>query len=217
MGKVLVLSFSDEEEEIYQRMLRIISNNKNFEWLNMIQNKNVIHIGELTVILENCTGTFYITDIMFQEGKWLTGYVVNNLELLQKNRVDGEITPVRFFNGIVRSSVTAVITNDGEVSAGLNYHIIPKDTMAAGDMSVAHNYGSHKLTLQSVFLEDDVVEINADARVATRNGSRIRADGFYSYSAAGDSKHQIKVKDRKSALVRMSFQEMAYGIGGKRI
>lgn len=84
-------------------------------------------------------------------------------------------------------------------------------------MSVAHNYGSHKLTLQSVFLEDDVVEINADARVATRNGSRIRTDGFYSYSAAGDSKHQIKVKDRKSALVRMSFQEMAYGIGGKRM
>ena len=105
----------------------------------------------VNVILENCTGTFYITDIMFQEGKWLTGYVVNNLELLQKNRVDGEITPVRFFNGIVRSGVTAVITNDGEVSAGLNYHIIPKDTMAAGDMSVAHNYGSHKLTLQSFF------------------------------------------------------------------
>ena len=113
----------------------------------------------VNVILENCTGTFYITDIMFQEGKWLTGYVVNNLELLQKKRVDGEITPVRFFNGIVRSGVTAVITNDGEVSAGLNYHIIPKDTMAAGDMSVAHNYGSHKLTLQSGFLEDDVVTL----------------------------------------------------------
>ena len=108
----------------------------------------------VNVILEDCTGTFYITDIMFQEGKWLSGYVVNNLELLQKNRVNGEIT-------LVRSGVTAVITNDGEVSAGLNYHIIPKDTMAAGDMSVAHNYGSHKLTLQSIFLEDDVVEINA--------------------------------------------------------
>ena len=67
------------------------------------------------------------------------------------------------------------------------------------------------------YKEDDVVEINADARVATRNGSRIKANGFYSYSAAGDSKHQIKVKDRKSALVRMSFQEMAYGIGGKRM
>lgn len=79
----------------------------------------------VNVILEDCTGTFYITDIMFQKGKWLTGYVVNNLELLQKNRVDGEITPVRFFNGIVRSGVTAVITNDGERSisrAELSHH-----------------------------------------------------------------------------------------------
>ena len=54
----------------------------------------------VNVILENCTGTFYITDIMFQEGKWLTGYVVNNLELLQKKRVDGEITPVPFLMGL---------------------------------------------------------------------------------------------------------------------
>ena len=34
----------------------------------------------VNVILEDCTGTFYITDIMFQEGKWLSGYVVNNLD-----------------------------------------------------------------------------------------------------------------------------------------
>lgn len=33
MGKVMVLSFSDEEEYIYQRMMQIISNSKNFEWV----------------------------------------------------------------------------------------------------------------------------------------------------------------------------------------
>ncbi len=38
----------------------------------------------VNVILEIVPEPFYITDIMFQEGKWLTGYVVNNLELLQK-------------------------------------------------------------------------------------------------------------------------------------
>lgn len=64
MGKVLVLSFSDEEEEIYQRMLRIISNNKNFEWLNMIQNKNVIHIGELTVDLSERSVITGNTEVM---------------------------------------------------------------------------------------------------------------------------------------------------------
>lgn len=51
MGKVMVLSFSDEEEDIYQRMMQIISNSKNFEWCNMLQETKKIHIGELIVDL----------------------------------------------------------------------------------------------------------------------------------------------------------------------
>ena len=51
MGKVMVLSFSDEEEDIYQRMMQIISNSKNFEWCNMLQETKNIHIGELIVDL----------------------------------------------------------------------------------------------------------------------------------------------------------------------
>ena len=50
MGKILVLSFSDEEEETYQRMLQIISNSKNFEWCMLQETKN-IQIGELIVDL----------------------------------------------------------------------------------------------------------------------------------------------------------------------
>ena len=51
MGKILVLSFSDDEEETYQRMLQIISNSKNFEWCNMLKEKKNIQIGELIVDL----------------------------------------------------------------------------------------------------------------------------------------------------------------------
>ena len=48
---ILVLSFSDDEEETYQRMLQIISNSKNFEWCNMLQETKNIQIGELIVDL----------------------------------------------------------------------------------------------------------------------------------------------------------------------
>ena len=51
MGKILVLSFSDDEEETYQRMLQIISNSKNFEWCNMLQETKIIQIGELIIDL----------------------------------------------------------------------------------------------------------------------------------------------------------------------
>lgn len=49
MGKVMVLSFSDEEEDIYQRMMQIISNSKNFEWCNMLQETNNIHIASCII------------------------------------------------------------------------------------------------------------------------------------------------------------------------
>ena len=51
MGKILVLSFSDEKEETYQRMLQIISNSKDFEWYNMLRETKNIQIGELIVDL----------------------------------------------------------------------------------------------------------------------------------------------------------------------
>lgn len=64
MGKVMVLSFSDEEEYIYQRMMQIISNNKNFEWCNMLQETNNIHIGELTVDLSKRSVVMGNTEVM---------------------------------------------------------------------------------------------------------------------------------------------------------
>ena len=56
MGKILVLSFSDDKEETYQRMLQIISNSKNFEWCNMLQEtKEVLLLGiqKLRLQIEN--------------------------------------------------------------------------------------------------------------------------------------------------------------------
>lgn len=64
MGKVMVLSFSDEEEYIYQRMMQIISNSKNFEWCNMLQETNNIHIGELTVDLSKRSVVMGNTEVM---------------------------------------------------------------------------------------------------------------------------------------------------------
>lgn len=64
MGKVMVLSFSDEEEDIYQRMMQIISNSKKFEWCNMLQETNNIHIGELTVDLSKRSVVMGNTEVM---------------------------------------------------------------------------------------------------------------------------------------------------------
>ena len=51
MGKILVLSFSDDEEETYQRMLQIISKGGNLKWCKGLQETKNIQIGELIVDL----------------------------------------------------------------------------------------------------------------------------------------------------------------------
>lgn len=64
MGKILVLSFSDEKEETYQRMLQIISNSKDFEWYNMLRETKNIQTGELIVDLSKRSVITGNTEVM---------------------------------------------------------------------------------------------------------------------------------------------------------
>lgn len=51
MGKVMILSFSDDEEDICQRMLQIISESPHFEGCNILQVENHLSIGEMKLNL----------------------------------------------------------------------------------------------------------------------------------------------------------------------
>ena len=51
MSKVIVLSFSEDEEEVYQRMLQIISENPRFEGCNVLQAEKHLSIGEMKLNL----------------------------------------------------------------------------------------------------------------------------------------------------------------------
>ena len=51
MGRIMVLSFSDEEDDIYRRMLQVVSNNKNLEWCNKVQEAGNIQLGGLRINL----------------------------------------------------------------------------------------------------------------------------------------------------------------------
>lgn len=51
MGKVMILLFSDKEEDIFQRILQIVGNNKKFEWCDMIPEAENIQLGRLKIDL----------------------------------------------------------------------------------------------------------------------------------------------------------------------
>lgn len=129
--------------------------------------------------------------------------------MLEKLRLDGSISPIRFYNGIVRNKETIVLFNLGTTSAGLDAFIYPIQDMAKGSIELSQGYGSHKLKIKTSLNKDD--EIKASTRQCLKNGSPTEKEGFFQYSAAGDSKHIIKLEDKKSARVLFEFQEMQEG------
>ena len=51
MGKVIILSFSDKEEDVYQSMLQVVSNSRSFELCNLTQSAKNIQMGKLKIDL----------------------------------------------------------------------------------------------------------------------------------------------------------------------
>ena len=51
MGKIMVILFTEEDEDVYQRMLQIVNDSKKFELGNVIQEAESIQVGELKIDL----------------------------------------------------------------------------------------------------------------------------------------------------------------------
>jgi acyl dehydratase len=83
--------------------------------------------------------------------------------------------------------------------------------MAAGSIELSQGVGAHKVKFLDPVNAGDELALKASTRQCLKNGSPTRKDGFYQYSAAWDSKHTVKLEERKSARVLFEFQEMQEG------
>lgn len=180
------------------------------ETITIKKNMRVVSVT-IKPIASDCTGRTWFTDLMLQEGDRLTGFVINTETLLEKNRENDEIVPPRFYNGIVRSSGTVVIFNLGSTTAGLDIEVEPIQDMAAGSIVLSQGAGSHKAIFLDSASAGDVFSLLGTTRECLKNGVATKKDGFYQYSAAGDSKHPITVEKGKSAKIFIQFQEMQDG------
>lgn len=175
--------------------------------------KEDMRVVSITVkpIVSDCTGRIWFTDLMLQEGDRLTGFVINPETLLEKYREDNTIVAPRFYNGIVRSSSTVVIFNLGSTTAGLDIQVEPIQDMADGSIVLSQGAGSHKATFLDKASAGDTFALLASSRECLKNGAATSKDGFFQYSAAGDSKHPIALEKGKSAKLYIEFQEMQDG------
>jgi hypothetical protein len=182
-----------------------------------IQIKSDKHVAGVTVrlLIADCIGTIYFTDLQLQEGDRLTGYTVHTSKMLTKMQENGQPVLPRHYNGVVRTAETVILFNLGKTSAGLDCYIYPMQDMAAGSIELSQGMGAHKARFLDPVNAGDEIAILASSRQCLKNGSPARKDGFYQYTAAWDSKHTVKLEERKSSRVLFEFQEMQDG--GERL
>jgi hypothetical protein len=182
-----------------------------------IQIKSDKHVAGVTVrlLIADCIGTIYFTDLQLQEGDRLTGYTVHTSKMLTKMQENGQPVLPRHYNGVVRTAETVILFNLGKTSAGLDCYIYPMQDMAAGSIELSQGMGAHKARFLDPVNAGDEIAILASSRQCLKNGSPARKDGFYQYTAAWDSKHTVKLEERKSSRVLFEFQEMQ--AGGERL
>ncbi|MDS1005612.1 hypothetical protein FDF18_03180 [Clostridium sporogenes] len=177
-------------------------------FVEVIKVKSKKRVVSITVrpLITKSTGSIYFTDLQLQEGDKLTGYTPHTEAFLKHSP-----NPARFHNGVVRSGDTIIIFNLGETSSGLDCYIYPLQTMEAGSIQLSQGMGSHKVKFDSEAYPGDEFALKASTRECLRNGYPTPKHGFYQYTAATDSKHHVKLQDRKSARVYFEYKEMLKG------
>jgi hypothetical protein len=182
-----------------------------------IKIKKEMRVAGITVrlLITDCIGTIYFTDLQLQDGDQLTGYTVHTSKMLMRMQENGQPVPPRHYNGVVRTAETVILFNLGKTSAGLDCYIYPMQDMAAGSIELSQGMGAHKVRFLDSVNAGDELALKASTRQCIKNGSPTRKDGFYQYSAAWDSKHAVKLEEGKSARVLFEFQEMQDG--GERL
>ncbi|MDO4306978.1 MAG: hypothetical protein Q4C77_09090 [Eubacteriales bacterium] len=181
------------------------------EVINKHQEKRVVSVT-VKPTLTDCSGTLWITDLMLQEGMPVTGYMPQTEDgYLAKWDGDAENESFAWYNGIVRSEATVILFNLGETSAGLDIHLYPKSSLAAGSVSFCQGVGGQQVSFPNALKAEDDLALLASTRECTKNGVPEKKEGFYQYSAAWDSHHNVKLEDGKSARVLFEIQQMQDG------
>lgn len=181
------------------------------EVINKHQEKRVVSVT-VKPTLTDCSGTLWITDLMLQEGMPVTGYTPQTKDgYLSKWSGDDENESFAWYNGIVRSEATVILFNLGETSVGLDIHLYPKSNLAAGSVSFCQGVGGQRVSFPNALKAEDDLALLASTRECTKNGVPEKKEGFYQYSAAWDSHHNVKLEDGKSARVLFEIQQMQDG------
>ena len=124
LGKVMVLSFTDDEEDIYRGILNIVNGSNNFEQYNILQNIKLVQEGALKIdfvqrsVLVNDI-EIELTYIEFEILCLLKSHGRYNLEIAEELQLT-PATASHHMSMLLANHMVAVEKKDGRVYYQLN-------------------------------------------------------------------------------------------------
>ncbi len=133
--------------------------------------KEEMRVVSVTVrlMIADCTGTIYFTDLQFQEGDQLTGYTVHTGKMLMKFKENVEPVPPRHYNGVMRTAEKVILFSLGKTSANLDCYIYPVQDMAAGSIELSQGMGAHRARFLDPANAGDELSFKASTRQCLKN------------------------------------------------
>lgn len=117
------------------------------------------------LVVSNVEGTFNFTDIMFQEGKFASGYTINTKEMLKRSN-----DKVMHYNILIRGKGNGIIVNnDGNVSSGLDFDIIAANN-TTGAINIETLYKTKNLIIKDTAPAGGKLSIDSFKYTISKNG-----------------------------------------------
>jgi len=185
--------------------------------------------AEVKFIVQDVEADIRITDIMFQDGVHLTGYVPANVELLKR---EPGVT-FRRFNAVIRGRALVTVFNRApvdqddltkRVTGGLDYRVRPMWNLPAGAVQLYHQYRTRSFKLKQALKAGDELYFSATRRMVAVNGVAIRAwEGHFHTIPGGHGRYEIELVDPETenpagaAYVLFEVDTWLKGVGGERM
>lgn len=162
---------------------------------------------EVRLVVEDMQGTFWFTDLTFQEGRWATGHVPATQEILKRERdAGGNPIQYRHFNVVVRGAKIIAVPNRASVyeetditkrvTGGMDFTFWPTQSLPSGALRFSHQYRTRTFRLNEPLAAGDEFRFWASRRKVQINSRDTRNySGFYHTIPAGFGRFNVEMID----------------------
>lgn len=190
---------------------------------------------EIRLVVEDMQGTFWFTDLMFQEGRWATGQLPATQEMLKRERdAGGNPIQYRHFNVVVRGAKIIAVPNRASVyeetditkrvTGGMDFTFWPTQALPSGALRFSHQYRTRTFQLKEPLKAGDEFRFWASRLKVQINGQDTRNySGFYHTIPAGFGRFNVEMIDpvtdepMGSGYLLCEVETWLLGVGGRRM